>query len=158
MKPLKTADNFIIQELVHPDIYHARRDLAWHLLDPALIVVADRVREHAGPTYCNTWALSESLQEAYTRRTLSGLRPFPDVSDGYSRWSQHCYGQALDLVFQNAAAEEVRHDIVHKVLTFDVPVILETTMNGKPIGWLHIAVGNYAPGQIYTGNPSLVVV
>lgn len=156
MIPIKTSVNFSIQELVHPEIYDERGDLAWHLLDERIVQVADVIRNRYGPTYCNTWAFGSSVIDAYGYRDMSGLRP---ASLASSIYSQHCYGRALDLIFQDVSAYQVRQDIIHNNgINFSYPVVLECMLDGEEISWLHIAVGNYQRGQEYNGNPSMIVV
>lgn len=133
-------DNFVIQELVTPDIFRARGDLAWQLLDQRALVALQSLRRKFGPITVNNWHSGGSYE-------YSGLRPF-DCSVG-AHYSQHKYGRAFDCKFHDVEVEEARLYVLDNDYLFP-------TINAIEIGvsWFHFDVRNldYAH-RIFTFKP-----
>ena len=121
--------HFIIEELVPPIVFNARGILAWELLDAGMLRVLDRLRDKFGPMTINNWKWGGS-------REWSGLR-IP-ISPYYSQYSQHSFGRAFDIVFQDVDVNTVREYILNNQYEFPEigGVELETS-------WLHIDGRNY---------------
>jgi hypothetical protein len=128
--------HFATHELVPPKMFEERGDKALHLLNPQVLELADLLREIYGPTFINTYNLGENVIRAYKLREWSGIRT-PD-SKWYRPYSQHTFGNALDMVFRDVTAEQVRSDIIDGVIELPYPVVLE-----KSVSWIHIACANY---------------
>ncbi len=133
------SKHFALQELVSPEIYAERGESAWKLLDDRLLITADQIRETFGPLFCNTWH-SKKLQEACGQvRKYSGLRPFESSDPDFpkTKWSDHKYGRALDMISLTKTAEEMRKYIIQNRTKFPHLTALEVD-----ISWLHFAVRN----------------
>jgi len=140
MTPLYTCNHFQIHELVPKIVCEERGEDAWRFLNPSLLVILDQLREAYGSIYCNTYAFKANVRKSFGRRDESGLR-IPGQTN-YRRDSDHTRGNAFDLLFAHVTARSVRADIISEYVEFDVPVVIECTIDGKEIGWLHIAVAN----------------
>ncbi len=138
MSVLYTPDHFSVAELVDRQTFTDRGAKALYLFDSRILIIADLLRERYGPAFVNTWSLNEFVRAAYGVRDESGLRmPY---HGSYSKYSQHVHGRALDMLFRDTTAADIRADIVSTDLDLPFKVVLE-----KDVGWLHIAVsGNYA--------------
>lgn len=130
---------FDIKELVGLGTYAAKGELAWRFFNPGLLRTADTLRDIYGPMFINTWSLSEDIKKAYGDRTESGLR-IPGM-DNYKPYSSHSHANAFDAVFRDVSAEQIRRDILANKIELP-PLILECTIGGEQIKWLHFAVGN----------------
>lgn len=121
---------FKLQEFVPMEVYKARGEKAWELLDPSMIRLADKVKEAfpKGTMTINNWLWNGS-------RNWSGLRT-PD-SPYYSKYSQHSFGRAFDAVFSEYTADEVRKYILDNIDKFEELKGLELG-----ISWLHCDVRN----------------
>ena len=134
------CEHFSIQELVPPEVFQERGNKAWSLFNPLILKSADRLRKRYGPMFINTWSLSKAIQEIYGTRTESGIR-IPGNAY-YKVYSDHSRGNAFDAIFRDISAEEIRDDIIQGRIEFDFPVVIECTINGKEISWLHFATRN----------------
>jgi len=122
------AKRFIIEELVPEVVFKDRGQRAWQLIDHRLIANLDSLREQVGvPMTCNNWLNGG-------KRTQSGLR-VPGQSY-YSKYSQHSFGRAVDLVC-SIDAEEIRQRIKDKIIILPHPATFEEGVN-----WLHMDVRN----------------
>lgn len=126
---------FAPQELVPPQVFADRGIKALHLLNAHVLECADILRKAYGPAFINTWH-NDQLTAAYGERQWSGLRT-PD-SPYYRPYSQHTIGNALDIVFRDTTAEQIRADIESGLITFPYNVVIE-----RGVSWLHIATANY---------------
>lgn len=125
------ARYFKIHELVPKHIYQTRNEKAWELIDSRLIMLIDAIREDFGSATINNYAYGGERQ-------WSGLRT-PD-SPWYSPTSQHSFGRAVDMLFKDYQAHEVREAIKanqDKYLT-----ICDTITIEDDVVWLHIDVRN----------------
>lgn len=121
---------FNIKELVSPGTYSARGEKAWQLLDDRLLITLDRLREKYGRMTVNNWSYGGN-------REWSGLRT-PD-SPWYSTYSQHSFGRAADIIFNDVTAEEVRQDILAAP---DDNTFVNITSFEEGTSWLHVDVRN----------------
>ncbi|WP_319764484.1 peptidase M15 [Maridesulfovibrio sp.] len=105
MSRLYIPKHFRIEELVYPGFYEAhkhRDNLIWLAFDVRVLKTADRLRERYGKMTVNNWCWGGD-------RTESGLRAM-NTSTG-AALSQHKFGRALDCIFHDCTAEEVRADM-----------------------------------------------
>lgn len=121
---------FKIEELVPKEVFKARGDKAWELLDPSMISLLDKIKEQfpKGTMTVNNWLWGGD-------RNWSGLRT-PD-SPYYSKYSQHSFGRAFDAVFSAYSAKEVREYVLSNLDQF--PELRGIEMG---IEWLHCDVRN----------------
>ena len=132
-------EHFEPHELVPPDVYDALNGnptKIFRLFDDRLLKTSDRLRDRYGPMTINNYHWGGD-------RTESGLR-HPGTATGAS-WSDHKYGRAIDTIFKNITAEEVRQEIIADPMhpDFQHITVLEMTLKGKPISWLHFAIRNW---------------
>lgn len=96
---MKQAVHFSIQELVDRTTYTARGNKAWQLIDDRLITVIDLLRDELGKITINNWQWGGDRQ-------YSGLRT--KDSPHHRDYSQHSFGRAVDMIFAEYTAQEVR--------------------------------------------------
>ena len=127
---------FSLQELVHPDIFKARGERAWELLQVPAILTLDQLRTTFGPLVVNTWH-SEKLQKLVGGkvRVSSGLRPFND--DTGAKFSQHKFGNAFDCLALNYSAEEMRKYVLANADEFPYLTAIE-----DGVSWFHFDCRN----------------
>lgn len=97
------CQHFSVYELVPPEVYRARGERAWELLDSRLLVTLDALRDHFGPISVNDYRWGGS-------RTESGLR-LPETATG-AVYSQHQYGRAADLHLEDVTPQEAYEAIL----------------------------------------------
>jgi hypothetical protein len=122
---------FKAYELVSKEDYEKMGDAkVWEIFDPNLIEVIDLIKEHFphGTMTINNWFWGGDRQ-------WSGLRT-PN-SKYYSLKSMHSYGKAIDAVFSQYTADEVRSFVISNPQLFPHIKGIETD-----ITWLHIDVRN----------------
>ena len=136
--PVYKCQHFAIQELVPPNVYKDRGDLAWELLDEALLRTLDRLRKRYGPVIVNDYKWTGD-------REWSGLRT-PD-SPYYSPYSQHTFGRAADCLFEHVSVQEVRKDILVRPEYRTFELINSVEMG---VSWLHFDVRNCGRIKTYT--------
>jgi hypothetical protein len=141
LKPYQ-AQHFELKELVPPGIMEVYKESAWLFFDDRLLIAADLLRESFGPMYVNTWGLSSDIQKAYGVRISSGLR-LPWMSENYKLTSQHSHGRALDALFKDATAQEVRLAIKSDRERFGMITEIE-----EGVDWLHFGTRNTG-GELY---------
>jgi hypothetical protein len=96
--------HFAIQELVSKKTYHDRGNKSWYLFDDRILRTADLLRERYGQITINDWMWGGKNQSR-------GLRT-PE-SMYYSLYSAHSHGRAIDCIFKDVTAEQVRQDILN---------------------------------------------
>jgi hypothetical protein len=102
MKRIKISENFFLDEFIDPATYAARGARSIELIDIRLVHAIQYMRDHLGPLTVNNWATGGS-------RRLSGLRPH-DTSIG-AKWSQHKFGNALDVISGRLTPAEIHRFI-----------------------------------------------
>lgn len=130
---------FKIEELVSPQAFKDRGQKAWQLLDERMLITLDRLREKYGSMTINNWSYGGA-------REWSGLRT-PE-SPYYSKYSQHSYGRAFDIIFKHVTAEKVRQDILENPddETFELINSFE-----EGTSWLHVDCRSVE--RLYTFKP-----
>ena len=121
---------FQIQELVPPKIFEKRAERSWELLDERLLFALDQLRGRYGKMTVNNWRWGGD-------RMWSGLRT--PGSPFYSSHSQHSFGRAADILFDDVSAEDVRKDI--QVMP-DAPEFNLICAVELDVPWLHIDIRN----------------
>lgn len=134
------APRFFTAEEVVPKLTHTMLKAAgvdpFLLIDPRLLIVADRLRERYGKLIINDWTFGGELE-------LSGWRP-GDCKTG-AKYSQHKFGRAFDFHPQEATVEEIRHDLLVRP---DRRCYEFISAVEKDVAWLHIDVRNNNTGKI----------
>lgn len=131
--------HFKIYELLPRDFYESnkhRGNSLFYIFDDRLLLTLDELRTIFGKMYINTWAFGEKIVKKYGYREYSGWRPF-DSKIG-AKLSQHKFGRAGDILFEEHKAENVRKWIINNYFKFNYITGMET---GVP--WLHIDVRNH---------------
>lgn len=122
--------HFKIHELVDPGVFRKKGNKGFSLLDDRILITIDRLRERFGSMTINNYKWGGD-------RKWSGLRH--PISPWYSMYSQHTYGRAVDILFNDTTVDEVREWIL------DNPDEPECEyINAVELGtsWLHIDVRN----------------
>ena len=125
-----TSKYFEIHELVPPHLFEKRGEGCWRFIDERLIATIDTLKEHfsSGTMTINNYKWGGD-------RVASGLRT--PISQYYSETSMHSFGRAVDCIFSNYTAEEVRRYISQHPSFFPYAKGLEDT-----VPWLHVDVRN----------------
>ena len=122
-------EHFELHELVPPEIFHARGEAGWELLEPRLLVAADRLRDKFGTCIVNDWFGGGRYRE-------SGLRD-PVTGTG-ARLSQHKRGAALDCKFRDAEHRVIYDYLLEHADEFPEITVIEDIAFTR--SWLHIDV------------------
>lgn len=128
---------FAPYELVPEQVYRDRGDKAYQLIDDRVMVMADFLRDNFGSITVNDYYWGGSNQ-------WRGLRT-PD-SPYYSPYSQHSFGRALDLIFHDVTAEEVREWLSNNVFKWREETQVISITCEEDVSWLHIDIRNNYPG------------
>ena len=137
------CEHFLLQELVGPEIFKARGDRCWEMLNPALLRTLDLLRKRYGPLTINNWESAGPFQE-------SGMRDF-DTPTG-AKFSMHKFGCAADLKPKNISPEEMQKDILLHAADYPLLTCMENAAITRT--WLHVDVRNHnQPQQIWIVNP-----
>jgi len=126
---------FRIEELVSPEIintppFDSRKDLLWWLFDDRILITADRLRGRYGRMLCNTWLWGGSTK-------YRGFRP--SGCPVGSKWSQHKFGRALDLVPLDTGVDDIRANIINGE---DREAHKYVTAIELKVSWLHLDCRN----------------
>ena len=100
------------------------RQMLW-LIDDRVLWTNDKLREKYGTVHINNWFWGGGNENR-------GYRT-PDCAVGVE-WSQHKFGRASDLIFNEVTAEEVRQDILSDPFCQDFEHISCIEMG---VSWLH---------------------
>ena len=125
------------QELVPRSVYEDRGEKSYQLIDDRLLRIADFLRERFGSITVNNWSYGGN-------RTQSGLR-IPG-QQYYRPYSQHTFGRALDMIFNERSAQSVRlwlrnnQDFICKNFQITGFTVEEN------VSWLHIDLRNNRKG------------
>jgi len=129
---------FKVHELVPKKMYEKYGKKSWRYVDTRLIESIDKLKEifNLGTMTINNYVWGGS-------REWSGIRT-PE-SPYYSYGSQHSYANAIDAVFSDYSAEEVRNYIINNQHEF-------THIKGMELGvdWLHIDLRNEDELTLFT--------
>mgnify|MGYP000140665960 CR=1 FL=1 len=132
-----TCEHFAIHEFVPPAVYKDRGERAWSLMDQRVLITADRLRKRYGAMTVNNWKWGGDRQ-------WSGLRT--PQSPYYRQFSQHSFGRAIDAIFNDVTAEEVRQDILANPEHKDFELIMSIEAE---VSWLHFDVRNCKRIQVF---------
>lgn len=133
-----TTENFSLHELVPKDVHDKYGNSAWRFLNVPLLKLIDHLQQVFGTATINNWKWGGG-------RNYSGFRP-PDCEVG-AGMSAHKRGCAFDIIFKHISAEDVR-DYIRRNASYLCTligvgcIVIESTINGEPISWLHVAVEN----------------
>lgn len=134
---------FTLEELIWPELYAERRDAAWDMFDPKVLITLDELRAAYGPIKVNDWAEGGKFK-------LSGARP-ADSPIG-AKWSMHKLFRAMDCKFLRASPVDVQLDILAHPDRFPFLTCLEDA--AKTISWLHFDDRNHnRDEQIWVVEP-----
>jgi uncharacterized protein YcbK (DUF882 family) len=126
--------HFSIHELVPPEIYEKFGERAWMFIDPRLVLLIHQLREEFGRVSVNDYYWGGN-------RVASGLRV--PTSPHYSPTSQHSHGRAVDMIFNDISASDVRKRMTEnpeKWLAIVPSITLESD-----VSWVHVDVRNNHP-------------
>lgn len=128
---------FKAHEVVPPDVYRNRGIKSFQLIDDRLLKLADYLREEFGSITVNNYNFGGT-------RTQSGLRT-PDQSH-YRLYSQHSYGRALDMIFNERNAQEVREYLKDNQDLICTIFQIEGFTVEENVSWLHLDLRNNEVG------------
>lgn len=123
---------FCPQEYVSKAVYAAKGNRVLRYIDTRILITSDQLRRKFGPTTINNW-------HANGNRQYSGLRMSGDPH--FSLWSDHSWGRAIDCLFSEYSAQEIRDYIEAHPEEFPHITFIE---EGKNITWLHAGCPNLA--------------
>ena len=133
--------NFVIQELVPPEIYQAMGNNSLLVMDDRILRIADFVRDYFDvPVTINNWHGGGQFSQR-------GFRTQQQA--GGADHSPHFYGRAADFDVKGMTADEVRKAIMEDSNHGDFSLITGMELN---ISWIHLDVDNRysASGGIVT--------
>lgn len=128
-----TPKYFSIKELVPKHMYEQFGDRCWELLDERALITLDSLREKFGKMTVNSWSWGGP-------RNWSGLRTLEYYQTGSAyneSRSQHKYGRAFDVIFNDISPADVRKYVVGHPTEFPFINFLEIE-----ITWFHFDVRN----------------
>ena len=130
---------FNIKELVDKETYQSTPEWKlWLGFDSRLLILIDFLREEIGvPITINDWSWGGSNQ-------WRGLRS--PKSPYYSRWSQHSYGRAVDMIFKGIDADTIRLKIKELMNQGKLKHITTTVTVEEGVSWVHLDVRNNKDG------------
>ena len=136
------ARHFGLQELVCPEIYKARGERAWELLDDESVAMLDGFRDYFGKITVNDYEWGGTFK-------YSGLRP---LTGGVGApYSMHRYGRAFDCKPKEVTVLEMYNAILAKPEKFPLVRALEN-IKATPT-WLHADRRNHMKAGIWVVNP-----
>lgn len=121
--------HFDLRELVPPDVYAARGEAAWELLEPRGLVLLDALRDQFGPCTVNDWHRGGRFKESGLRDPVTGVG---------ARLSQHKRGAAFDCKFKDASPRNVYDYLLANPDEFPELTVLED-IESTPT-WVHVDV------------------
>lgn len=133
---------FGLQELVCPEIFAARGEHAWELLDVYALNTLDGLRERFGPITINDWHWGGGFK-------YSGMRPF--VGGVGAEFSMHRFGRAYDCKPKNITAPEMHAGILANPEKFPHLRVLEA-IEATPT-WVHFDTRNSTRAGIWIVKP-----
>ena len=121
-----TSRNFLLQQLVPPDIFRALGDKAWGLLQPDAVTTLDQLYDFYGPMTVNNWHTGGKYKE-------SGYRD-PESTTGAVK-SQHKLGNAFDIKPLKLTPQAMHASILANKDAFPLLTTLEA-IEATPT-WVH---------------------
>lgn len=138
------CEHFKIYELVDPEIYKNRGELAWELFDPILLETLDVMRDHFYEKYNAVMIINNWKWKG--KRKWSGFRT--PTSPYYSSTSQHSHGRAVDFLLQDKKTKKyinmkkIRDEIIEDQDKFEFCDIT-TIEDFDDMNWIHIDFRNF---------------
>lgn len=129
--------HFAAYEVVPEHVYAQRGDKSFQLIDDRLLVMADYLRDTFGSITINDYKWGGNNQ-------WRGLRTAD--SPYYSPYSQHSFGRALDLIFKDITAEEVRRWLKGNAEVWSAATGITSVTCEEEVSWLHIDLRNNSEG------------
>lgn len=119
---------FGIEELVPRHMFEEYGEKCWEFFDDRLLLTLDSLRDVYGPIYINDW-----------KREIewNGLRT-PEYPN-YRYSSQHNFGRAANMKFENWVAQEVIDDIIKQPKLAEFEHINALRVD---VSWVHIDLRN----------------
>ena len=133
---------FGLQELVSPEVYEARGERAWELLDVYATVTLDALREKFGKIRINDYQWGGD-------RKYSGMRP-AQGGPGHA-YSLHRFGRAFDPMPLEVTPQEMHAYILAHQNEFPHIRALEA-IEATPT-WIHFDTRNHTRSSIWVVNP-----
>lgn len=124
--------HFHITELVPQSVYLERGERAWELLDERMLITADQLNDRFGQMIVNTWNYPNLIKK-FGYRDQSGLR----TETVGAKYSQHFYGRAMDALFTEVTAAEVRKYVLSHASEFPHLAAIEVGVR-----WFHFDTRN----------------
>lgn len=134
--------NFVVQELVPPDVYAAMGERSWELLDSRALFTLQRLRDRLGPITVNDWLWGGHYKE-------SGLRSF--TSPTGAKYSQHRFGRAFDCKFRNVTPREACDYVLAHPVDFPYLTVIENPA-ATPT-WFHFDCRSHTRQGVWIVNP-----
>ncbi len=131
-----TPKYFKAYEVVPREVYEEWGERSLMFMDDRILRNADALRERYGSITINDWYWGGNNQ-------WRGLRT--EDSPYGTQYSQHRFGRAIDHIFKDVTAEEVRQDILKSPELF--PLIMSMELGTS---WLHVDCRNTQRIQTYT--------
>lgn len=128
---MKVSNNFSIEEYVPKAVFTQFGNRCIWFLDPKLIEVVQMLREQYGPITINNWHQAGNYE-------FSGFRP--QWSSVGAAFSQHRFGRAADLKFNNYTVQEVYADIIDNKRTWLGRGLTTLENVDHTPTWLHVDV------------------
>lgn len=128
--------HFRPEEFIPKSLFNKYGTDALRFLDTNVLLIAHVLREQFGTTIINNWHDDGD-------RNWCGLRT--PWSEYYSQGSAHSWGKAIDCIFPDYQANDVRKWLRHNYTEYAqkthmyIPITVE---EGPDIDWLHISVQN----------------
>ena len=137
---MKVSKDFILQEYIDRLTFAKYGDRSLWFIDARLFPIVQKLRDKFGTATINNWHTGGN-------RNWSGLRT--KNSRYYSIYSQHSFGRAVDIIFKNATADEVRHYILQNEKLFK-SMGVGAIENG--VSWVHLDLRNTNNDKILIFN------
>ena len=138
----KRSEHFSVEEFFPPSmLLKYSEDRLWSLLDDRIVWTADQLRERFGRAVINNAPFGGQNQ-------FRGFRPF-DCETG-AELSQHKFGRAIDITFEDYDVAYVRQDIKdhHALDRYKHITYVE-----EDVPWLHIDCRFSIRGSIHFFKP-----
>lgn len=148
---MNISKNFVIQELIPPDLYNYIGDNLnrfYRYIDPRLVDLLQEIRDHfEKPMTVNNWYSGGSFN-------YRGWRPFDYYKDSTNRpslkVSQHQMGRAVDFTVKGLNSEDVRKELLkmHDKGKFKHLGALEDS-----VSWVHADIRYRPDGKVLLFQP-----
>jgi len=124
---------FKAHEVIPPKSYAKYGESGFFLMDDRILKLCDALRDEFGSATINNYRYKGD-------RCWSGLRT--SDSPYYSTHSQHTFGRAVDIIFSQVSAEEVRQQIKKYPGQWMKAAGVNSITLEDGVSWLHIDIRN----------------